>query len=94
MHLVYYTEFDKLLQVHLGELDVVGLWINERVDMSEELLGIVSAPANNTLSISRMAWELSGNVFCSWMLPLMSEVIAFIDCGYQYSLIQTFHLSQ
>ena len=42
------TEFDELLQqVHLGELNVVNSRINERLDMSEELLGVVSAPADN-----------------------------------------------
>ena len=47
------TEFDKLLeQVQLGECDVVDLCINERQDMSEELLVIVLAPANDTLSTS------------------------------------------
>ena len=84
------TEFDKLLQqVHLGELDVVDSQINERLDMSEELLGVILAPADNTLSTSGMAWEMSGTVFCSWMLPLMGVVIALID-----HVHQSFHLSE
>ena len=45
------TEFDKLLQqVHLSELDVVDSRINERLDMSEELLGVISDPADDMLS--------------------------------------------
>ena len=46
------TEFGKLLQqVHLGEFDVVDLRTNEQLDMSKELLGVVSAPADDdTLS--------------------------------------------
>ena len=53
-------EFDELLQqVHLGELDVVDSRINERLDMSEELLGGVSNQADDTLSSSGMQWELS-----------------------------------
>ena len=43
------TEFSELLQqVHLGELDVVNLRIHERLDMSEELLGVVSDLADDT----------------------------------------------
>ena len=42
------TKFDKILQqVHLDELNVDDLRINERLDMSEKLLGIVSAPASS-----------------------------------------------
>ena len=42
-------EFDKLLQqVDLSELDVVDSRINERLDMSEELLGVVSDSADDT----------------------------------------------
>ena len=42
------TEFDQLLlqQMHLDELDVVDLRINQRLDMSEELLGNVWIPAD------------------------------------------------
>ena len=42
------TEFDQLLQqVYLTELDVVDSQINERLNMSKELLGIVSDPADD-----------------------------------------------
>ena len=40
--------------MHLGELDVVDLRINEQLDMSEELLGVVSDPADDRLSTSGM----------------------------------------
>ena len=44
------TEFDELLQqVHLGELDLVDYRINQRLDMSEEMLGVVSALADDAL---------------------------------------------
>ena len=47
------AEFDELLQqVHLGEHNVVESCINEPLDMSEDLLGVVSAPADNTYRIS------------------------------------------
>ena len=66
------TEFNQLLQqVHLGKLDVVDSCINERLDMSEELLGVVSAAADDTLSTSGMPLEVSRTVFCLWMLPLI-----------------------
>ena len=43
------TEFGELLQqVHLGKLDVVDSRINERLDMSKELLIVLSDPANDT----------------------------------------------
>ena len=65
------TELNELLQqVHLGEVDVVDSRINERLDMSEELLGFISAPVDDILSTLGMAWEVSGTVFRSWMLPL------------------------
>ena len=58
------TEFEELLQqVHLGELDVVDSRINERLDTSEELLGIVSDPADDTLSTSGS--RLSCQELCS-----------------------------
>ena len=59
------TEFDELLlqQMHLGELDVVDSRINQRLDMSEELLGVVSVPADDALSTSGMPWEVSRTVF-------------------------------
>ena len=51
------TEFDELLQqVHLGKLGVVDLHINERLDMSEELLSVISNPADDTLSTLGMPW--------------------------------------
>ena len=44
------TEFDKLLKlVQLGESDAVNSHIDEWQDMSEELLGVISAPADDTL---------------------------------------------
>ena len=49
------TKFDELLhQVYLSELDVVDSGINERRDMSEELLGVVFDSANDILSTSGM----------------------------------------
>ena len=43
------TEFSELLQqVHLGKLDVVDSLIHEWLDMLEELLGVVSDPADDT----------------------------------------------
>ena len=55
-------EFDELLQqVHLSELDVrcvVVLRINERLDMSEEMLGVISDPADDTLCTPGMQWDI------------------------------------
>ena len=51
----------------------------KQLDMLGELLGVVLAPADDTLSMSGMAWEVSGTLFRSWMLPLMGVVIALID---------------
>ena len=34
-----------------------------RLDMSEELLGVVSVPADDALSTSGMPWEVSRTVF-------------------------------
>ena len=76
-----------LQQVHLGRLDVIDWRINERLDMSEELLGVISAPADDTLRTSGMVWKVSGTVFRSWMLPLMGVVIALIYSAINYSLI-------
>ena len=45
-----------LQQMHLGEFDVVDSRINEQLDMSEELLGVISAPVDGTLSTSGMSW--------------------------------------
>ena len=57
------TEFTELLQqVHLGKLDVVDSHTSERLDMSEKLLGVVSAPADDTITMLGMAWEVSGSV--------------------------------
>ena len=57
-------EFDKLIQqVHLGKLNVVDLRTNERLDMSKELLGVVLAPADDTLRMFGMPCELSKTVF-------------------------------
>ena len=65
------SEFDELLQqVHLVQLDVVDWRINERLCMSEELLGVVSDPANDKLSTSGMPWEVSRTMLCLWMLHL------------------------
>ena len=51
------TEFHKLLEpVQLGESDVVNSHINERQDRSEELLGVISAPADDTLQ-GRWRWH-------------------------------------
>ena len=90
------TEFDELLkQVHLSELDVVDSCTNERrLDMSEELLDVVLAPTDDTLSMLGMSWEVSGTVFRLWMLPFMGVVMALIDHTINYSLIRTFHLSK
>ena len=42
------TEFCELLQqVHLGELNVVNSRTHEQLDMLEELLGVVSDPADD-----------------------------------------------
>ena len=47
------TKFDELLkQVQLGECNVFDSGIDERHDMSKELLAIVSDPADDTLSKS------------------------------------------
>ena len=86
--------------MHLGKLDVVDLRINERLDMSEKLLGVVSASADDALSMSGMAWKVSGSVLHLWMLlgmlPLtcMGVVIAVMTAPINYSLIQAFHLSK
>ena len=49
-------EFDEILQItDLDEFDVADSQIDEQQDTSEELLGVVSAPANDALSTSGMA---------------------------------------
>ena len=61
-------EFNELLQqVHLGELHEVDSRISQLLDMSEEMLGVVSAPADDGLSTSGVSWEVSRTVFRSWM---------------------------
>ena len=49
--------------MHLGELDVVNSRINQQLDMSEELLGVVSVAVDDALSMSGMPWEVSRTVF-------------------------------
>ena len=63
------TEFDELLQqVHFGKHDVDYSHIIEWQDMSEELLGVVSAPASDRSSTSGMApRDGSCHEPCSWM---------------------------
>ena len=91
MWLVYYMLVDnymyKYVQDTAGtefELNIVNSHINERLDMSEKLLGVVSARSYDT-SMSGMEWEVSGSVLLSWMLPLpyMGVVITLIDCTHQ-----------
>ena len=75
--------------MYLGEFDVVYSRINERLDMSEELLGVVSDPVDvNMLSTSGLPWEVSEIVFRSWMLrswmlPLLGVEITVIDRAHQ-----------
>ena len=91
-HCQYGIQHELLQQVHLGELDIVNSLINERLNMSEELLVVDSDPADDTLSTSGMAWEVSRRVFRSWMLPLMGVVIALIDCTDQLFTYSNFSL--
>ena len=85
------TEFIELLQqMHLGKLDVVDLCIIERLDILEELLGVVLAPVDDTLSTSGMEWEVSGVVFPWWMLRLMGMEIALIDVSINIHLSDLF----
>ena len=85
------TEFNELLQqMHLGELNVVDLRIIERLDILEELLGVVLAPVDDTLSTSGMEWEVSGVVFPWWMLRLMGMEIALIDVSINIHLCDLF----
>ena len=65
IELIPAMEFNKLLQqVHLDELNVVDLSTNEWLDMSKELLGVVSVPVDDMLSTctSGMQWEVSRTV--------------------------------
>ena len=92
-------EFDELLQqVHLSELDVrcvVVLRINERLDMSEEMLGVISDPADDTLCTPGMQWDyVSRTVFRSWMLPLKGVEITLIDHAHQLLTYPTFLIIQ
>ena len=78
------TEFDELLQqVELGEFNVVDSRINERLDMLEELLGIVLDLANDVLSTSGMSWEVS-RVVCSRLWIWRS---LYLTASISYSLI-------
>ena len=62
------TEFDKQLpKVHLGKLYVVNSHLNEQLGMMKEPLGLVLAPADDTLSTSGRAWKVSRIVFHLWM---------------------------
>ena len=45
--------------------------------MLKELLDVILAPANHTLSILGMEWELSETMSILWMLPFMGAVISF-----------------
>ena len=68
--------------------DVVDSRINERMDMSKELLGIFSAEGFTRWYIKYVGdgnplWEVSGIVFCSWMPTLIGVVITLIDCVHQ-----------
>ena len=58
-------KFDELLlqQVHLGELNVVDSHTNQRLHMSEELLGVISVPVDDALRTSGMPWKVSRVVF-------------------------------
>ena len=49
--------------MHLGELDIVNSCINQRLDMSEELLDVVMVPADDALSTSDMPCEVLRKVF-------------------------------
>ena len=77
------TGFDELLQqVHLDDLDVVDLHINERLDKSEETVGHRLESSGWYVKYIRdpwFPWEVSRTVFRSWMLPLMDVVITLID---------------
>ena len=87
--------FDEQLQ--LGKLSVVNLRINERLHMSEELLGVFSAPAGDSVSklhASEMAREIGVRNCVPFVnAPTYGVVITLIDPSINYSLIQTFHLS-
>ena len=60
------TEFDEQLQQQqqqqLDDIDVVDSHVNKRLDMSEELLDVVSDAPDDTLSTLGMPWAVSGIV--------------------------------
>ena len=64
------TEFHKLSKlVQWGESNVVNSHIDERQDRSEELLGVILAPADDTLKGHR-GWHICDGrcwKLCSWM---------------------------
>ena len=78
-------------QVHLGELDIVDSRIYQRLDMSEELLGVVLTPVDDALGTSGMPWEVS---FRSFMLPLRGVMITLIDHAHQLFTYPIFSLTQ
>ena len=53
--------------MHLGKLNVVDSCTNQQLDMSEELLGVISVPADDALSMLGMPWEVSRNVFLEYL---------------------------
>ena len=63
--------------MHLGELDVVDSHINQQLDMSEELLGVVSAAADDVLSTSGMPWEVSRTAFHKYSGN--ARLVSFVD---------------
>ena len=83
-----YRRFGIWWTIAFGRTRVVDLLINEWLGMSKRLLGVVSAPVDNTLSTSGMTWEVSGNVLRLWILPhTCMGVVILIDCSINYSLI-------
>ena len=78
----------------MDELDIVDLRIDERLDISEELLSVVFDPyaSDDTLGTSRRPWEVSRTVFPSWMLSLMGVLIAIINHAHQLFTYPNFSL--
>ena len=67
----------KLLEhIDLGKLDVVGLCTDGQ-DMSQELLGVVSAPTNNTLCTSGDGTPMIGVWGTALMDGLVPGVLSF-----------------
>ena len=59
-----YTEFnEQLQQVRLGKLDEINLGINEQLDMSEELLGVISAQVGEFFW-AHFVLSLWSEIFC------------------------------